>query len=108
MDTCMRFSARFFLTLRLIRSSLFPAVTPDRPPGIPAMPASCRTMSPEALCACLVTSGWHADTTGVFSLFVPGAFPLAAPFVLFRLKRWGFSGGRVLADQEGLCIEARR
>jgi hypothetical protein len=103
----MQFSARLSITLRLIRFSLFPAVTPDRPPDIPVLPVPCHSLSPEELCACLVNPGQHADTTQ-FCFFVTGAFPLAAPFVLFRLKRWGFSGCRVLVDQEGLCIKARR
>jgi hypothetical protein len=42
------------------------------------------------------------------AIFVPGAFPLAAPFVLFRLKRWGFSECRVNVDRDGLYIEAQR
>ena len=104
----MRFSARLSITLRLIRFSLFPAVTPEHPSGTPATPFTCRTTPPEALSACLLDPGQNYDNSGELSLFVPGAFSLAAPFVLFRLKRWGFSGCRVLADQEGLRIKARR
>ena len=104
----MRYGARLSITLRLILSSLLPAGTLHHHPVIPAGSDSSRTMSPEALLICLRNSGGMSGFTEGCSFLVPGAFSLAAPFVLFRLKRWGFSGCRVSADQDGLRIEVRR
>ena len=106
--TCMRNHARLSVTLRLILYTLFPAVTRDRSPAIPAIPDSARTVSPEELLLCLRNPGRIAGFTGGGTLLVTGAFPLAAPFILFRLKRWGFSGCRVSVEQEGLRIDMRR
>lgn len=41
-------------------------------------------------------------------LFFPQAMAVAAPFLLFRLKRWGFSGCRVTVTDGGLLVTARR
>jgi len=45
---------------------------------------------------------------GELSLHFPGCLPVAGPFVLFRLKREGFSSCRAEATVEGLFITARR
>lgn len=104
----MLYVARLSVTLRLILYVLFPAVSSVRPPLMPAGPESPRIVSPELLLFHLRNPGRIPDFTEGCNLIVPGAFPLAAPFVLFLLKRWGFSGCRVGVDQEGLHIEARR
>ena len=48
------------------------------------------------------------DDAGNLSLFFPGALPLAAPFLLFRLKRQGYSTCRVTAGRDGLLLTASR
>lgn len=48
------------------------------------------------------------DHTGRLSLVLPGCHPLAAPFILFRLKREGYSDARVFCENGGLTIRARR
>ncbi len=96
--------SRLAVTLSLIRFSLFPAVTPGSS-LIPHLPDSCRTVSPELLYSCFDCGG---DGAGEFSLFVPEVFPLGAIFVLFRLKRWGFSGCCVSAGRDGLFIRGQR
>jgi hypothetical protein len=45
---------------------------------------------------------------GLLKIFFPGVFPLAAPFLLYRLKRTGFSGCRVTVTDGGLLVTARR
>lgn len=45
---------------------------------------------------------------GELALFFAGCPPLAAPFLLFRLKRLGFSRCRVHALPNGLALTARR
>jgi len=105
----MRYDARLSVTLRLILSSLFPTDTQRHLPVIPAgSDTSPRIMSPEALLTCLRDFSRTATLQEGCTFLVPGAFSLAAPFVLFRLKRWGYSGCRVSADQDGLRIEVRR
>jgi hypothetical protein len=45
---------------------------------------------------------------GELALFFPGCLVVAAPFLLFRLKRTGFSNCRALATKEGLLLTASR
>lgn len=45
---------------------------------------------------------------GELRLLFPGCFALAAPSLLFRLKRNGFSNCRVLSTAEGLLLTATR
>ncbi len=45
---------------------------------------------------------------GELRLLIPGCFALAAPFLLFRLKREGFSNSRAQATGEGLFLSATR
>lgn len=48
------------------------------------------------------------DDGGELRLFFPDCLPLAAPFILFRLKRQGFSGCYVRSAERGLYVAARR
>ncbi|MBU5638487.1 hypothetical protein KOM00_17305 [Geomonas sp. Red69] len=52
--------------------------------------------------------GLYLDASGELRLFVPSCRGLAAPFVLFRLKREGFSRCSVRITEGGLLIQARR
>jgi hypothetical protein len=45
---------------------------------------------------------------GELQLFFPDCLPIAAPFILFRLKRQGFSGCLVQAVEGGLRVQGRR
>ena len=99
----MSFFSRLVTTLRLIRYSLFPVTTFDVSP-LPHPPDSL-IVSPRALYACFGDPEWSARE---FSILVPGVFPLGAVFILFRLKRWGFSGCRVSVGRDGLSIRGRR
>jgi hypothetical protein len=47
-------------------------------------------------------------TDGFLKKFFPGVFPLAAPFLLYRLKKTGFSGCRVTVTDGGLLVTASR
>ncbi|HWI40357.1 MAG TPA: hypothetical protein VNX25_02585 [Verrucomicrobiae bacterium] len=49
-----------------------------------------------------------ADTSGNISAFFAGAGSLAGPFIMFRLKRCGYSAARVKATPKGLLVTARR
>ncbi|QXE90149.1 hypothetical protein KP001_17265 [Geomonas subterranea] len=52
--------------------------------------------------------GRYLDASGELRLLVPDCRGLAAPFVLFRLKREGFSRCSVRVVEDGLLIQARR
>jgi hypothetical protein len=48
------------------------------------------------------------DEKGDFRILIPGCLSIAAPVILFRLKREGFSGCFVRTTSEGLYVEGRR
>lgn len=48
------------------------------------------------------------DDQRELSLYFPDCLPLVAPFLLFRLKREGFSRCRVFTQNGGLVLKARR
>jgi hypothetical protein len=48
------------------------------------------------------------DQRGELALFFPGCPAVAAPFLLFRLKRSGFSSCRAMRGAGGLLLAARR
>ena len=48
------------------------------------------------------------DDKGKLALFFPDCAALAAPFLLFRLKREGFSACRATAAPDGLLVSAGR
>jgi hypothetical protein len=45
---------------------------------------------------------------GTCTIFLPETSPLAAPFILFRLKRNGYSACRVTVADSGLLVSAAR
>jgi hypothetical protein len=50
----------------------------------------------------------HLDSRGHFRVVFPNCLPAAAPFVLFRLKRQGYSRCTVQVSGEGLLVEGDR
>jgi len=48
------------------------------------------------------------STTDTVRLFFPGTCAIAAPFLLFRMKRRGFSSSRVTVQNGGLLLTATR
>ena len=43
-----------------------------------------------------------------FPLILPDVYPIAGPFILWRLKRMGFSNCRVVSKESGLLVFADR
>ena len=43
-----------------------------------------------------------------FPLILPGVHPIASFFILWRLKRLGFSNCRVVTSERGLVVHAHR
>ena len=101
---------RFFITVLVIVSSIRPSVRKTQyvqsadgqaPPGY--TPVSWRAIpSYPVLLEGAVGSG------GRGALFFSDCAAMAAPFVLFRLKRGGYSGCRATATREGLLVDALR
>lgn len=50
----------------------------------------------------------HQDRQGCLELFLPGVHPVAAPAIMFHLKRTGWSACRVTDTGAGLHLAARR
>ncbi len=49
----------------------------------------------------------YSFPTGHFPLFLPGVHPIAAFFILRRLKRLGYSNCRVHTTAKGLVVHAQ-
>jgi len=47
-------------------------------------------------------------TSETVRIFFPDTYALAAPFLLFRMKRRGFSSSRVIVQNGGLLLTAMR
>ena len=100
-------------TLRVIsRSLIHPAgkspseiKCSDSYGGNAAVPfAAFEQFFPKKLCMRL-DSG---NAPGPYRIFLSSAYPFAAPFILFRLKRAGYSSCRVLVVDGGLQVSALR
>ncbi len=58
-----------------------------------------------------ISATWRAITalpTDHFPLIIPGAHRIAAFFILWKLKRMGYSSCRVDSSNKGLVVHARR
>ena len=56
----------------------------------------------------LAEPGYPGNPAGEMRLFFSRVMAIAAPFILFRLKRSGFSGCRVTVTDGGLMVTASR
>jgi hypothetical protein len=101
---------RLFTTLLVIVNSLHPtgrhappagSASGEAPPGYTLVPS-------EAVPLFLAGLDSAVGSDGKLALFFPGCAALAAPFLLFRLKREGYSGCRAIATNDGLLVDATR
>ena len=101
---------RFLITLLVIVRSLFPAGRRTLRHGSAAVPGeSGYTPVPvEDIPLYLCGHDLITGNCGKLALYFPGCAALAAPFLLFRLKREGFSGCRVTVTGDGLLVDATR
>lgn len=104
----MHYGSRILATVRLSLFSLFPPLTGDVSSADDFMQIRDASLSPEMFIALLRHMKYCAGRADEIICTISGALPPAGPFVLFRLKRWGFSGFRASADREGLRITVRR
>lgn len=105
---------RFHQTALLVFYSLFPACcTASHHHGelkseAALYIADCITIPAKKIPLFLMDPSIATGQNGTMGFFVPHVFPLAAPFILFRLKRQGFSGCRVTVQEGGLLVKATR
>ena len=105
---------RIDLTLFAIASSLFPPVAGRNggsaiAPDYSNFPISTRVLhTKEEIGYYLADLHRGVDPDGGLALQFCGCFAVAAPFLLYRLKKSGFSGCRVSMNNEGLLLSAHR
>ena len=96
------FAGRLFRTLRLIGYALLPS---EGGGADPAGAGAVRRCEPRQIRGGM---GRFLDSAGELRLFFPDCLALAAPFILFRLKREGFSRCSVEVSERGLLVRGRR
>lgn len=102
----MGFATRIRCTLELVLFALLPSAAGGQPaPGATVKAEEVRRCAPRALADGV---GRLLEPDGTLSILFPGCLAIGAPFVLFRLKRQGFSGCSVRAAREGLYVQGRR
>ncbi len=97
------------VTLLVIANSLFPRRRGGRFGEVPLTVSHGVTAVPrEAIPDCLAALHRAVGTDGKLALFFTGCGAAAAPFLLFRLKREGYSDCRATYTGTGLRLDASR
>ena len=110
----MSFTNRLSKSMQLILSALFPERygsnnRKDRPATLkPSCPGCYITVSPDEIHSFFSDPGEAYDSHKAINIFIPDVLPLTAPFLLFYLKRNGFSGCRAEVANGGLIVHAAR
>lgn len=107
----MKKERSLYITALVIFRSLVPSRAENFSPGpaeTMAGPPGYLSIPPEEIARFLADLGRALGKEGKLAFFFPGCRALAAPFVLFRLKREGYSNCRAAATPEGLLVEATR
>jgi hypothetical protein len=101
---------RLSTTLLVIVNSLRPAGrrAPWAGTASGQAPSGYTPVPPEAIPLYLAGLNSAVGSDGNLALFFPGCSAVAAPFLLFRLKREGYSGCRAIATDDGLLVDATR
>jgi len=94
-------------TLLLIKGALFPA---KRSAISFCPPENGRRTSipPDAFSSAFAEIDRLLRPDGTLELYFAGALSPAAPFLLYRLKSYGFSGCRAVVTSQGILLTARR
>ena len=110
----MSVTNRLSKSMQLILSALFPSRTngnnrKNRPATLNPPCHDCYlTIVPEDLHSFFSDPGEAYDSHKSIAIFIPEVLPLTAPFLLFYLKRNGFSGCRAEVANGGLIVHAAR
>lgn len=98
---------RIYATLLLIRHSFVPANRNECCPLLPASGTMLR-VSPAAFAALLPAIDCYLQPDGRLGLLFEEACAPAAPFLLYHLKRNGFSDCKAVITADGIILTARR
>jgi hypothetical protein len=98
---------RLYITLSLIRHALVPQRN-LAPVPLPQPGNGTASIPPEAFAAVLGHLAATLRPDGSLDLLFSGALAPAAPFLLFRLKRHGYSACRAVITPQGIMLSARR
>ena len=103
----MAIMRNLYVTFLVIRYSLLP---PRRQgtSGAGSFPDNIPAVAPQMLPLLFADLTSAVTGTGTLRLFFPGCLAPAAPCLLFRLKRSGFSACRATMTPEGLLLTAIR
>src|SRR6266571_5505500 len=110
----MNWLRRLHISGRVILYALFPPQNahgrPDLSAAIAAssLPAGLAPIAVGEIPLCLADFSRYLNQQGELGLFFQDCLPLAAPFLLFRLKRTGFSRCRAWSAPGGLALSACR
>ncbi|MEI8354977.1 MAG: hypothetical protein WCG31_02580 [Deltaproteobacteria bacterium] len=105
---------RLSKSMQLILTALFPpkrcGETQGKRPETVKESYSCNhlTVFPKELHTFFSGNGALCDPKRGILIFIPHVLPLTAPFLLFYLKRNGFSGCRAEVAHGGLVVHAAR
>ena len=105
------FLASVFTTAQVILFALLPPSNAGEEPSLPTSGPSADTGAGALRCAPRrIRGGMNRllDGRGELRLFFPQCLAIAAPALLFRLKREGFSVCSVEASEQGLLVRGRR
>lgn len=98
---------RCYITALVIFRALVPSRPGQVPPGA-AVPSGYCTVPPGEVGLCLGDLSRAVGKDGRLALFFPCCGAAAAPFVLFRLKRQGYSNCRATVTGDGMLVEGTR
>jgi len=104
------FILRIFRTVQLMLFALLPPL-PAGAAALKAEPSASREVEGARCCAPRQIRGGmdrYLNGQGELRLFFPDCLAVAAPVVLFRLKREGFSRCSVKVSDQGLLVRGRR
>jgi hypothetical protein len=110
----MFITTRISKSLLLILTALYPSATGRKTRKCRAKtldafcPAGYLQVFPEDLHLFFSGPGCASDPKKPIAVFIPHVLPLTAPFVLYYLKRNGFSGCRAEVAYGGLTVHASR
>lgn len=106
----MGLASKLHATCALAYYSLFPPTAAAAPSA--AVTSANNTppyiINPSEIAATIASLDRFCDSDGAIALIFRDALMLAAPFLLFRLKRTAYSLCRVTATDHGLLLTARR
>ncbi|HBA87849.1 MAG TPA: hypothetical protein DCZ75_07605 [Geobacter sp.] len=93
---------RVLRTVQLVCYALLPPTGGSADPAGAGEPRNCEPREIRG------GMGRFLDSRGELRLFFDGCYATAAPFILFRLKREGFSRCSVRASERGLLVQGVR